>query len=313
MRPFARKSLCAILAAGIVTGYASAQEDHSEKHVTEIKADSEAKYPNGYADSKLCRWAKAQDPPYSRFRWVHPDLATFAPSLSELMQRSDEVILVGVTLRTVTVLSASEENAVSYTDFRVLRSWKGSHKVGDLITIGSLSGVIHCGAETKEFSGTTPLFEGNAKYHAVNPNYGPDGPFVLFLTHDKTVEIEGLRLAGGEGLQGGFNLRPSDITDVKSPSSSCYSASFDQTFCHAYPHYPKGAPAFCNDARIDQANIVQCISILNSSKELMTERGFEEDPLRKIYGGNPVANFLKDLQRVAGSARQSPSSSSGAN
>lgn len=304
MRPFARKSLGVILAVGIAAGFAFAQEGRPEKHVTEIKAESAAKYPNGYADTKLCRWAKAEDPPYSRFRWVHPDLKSFSSSLADLMQKSDEVVLVGVDLRGVTALSPSEENAVSYDDSRVLRSWKGSHKVGDLITMGSLIGVIHCGLETREFSGTTPLYEGDAVYHGVNPVYAPAGPFVLFLTHDKSLEIESFRLAGGEGLQGRFDLGPSDSTDLKSPSSSCYRASFDQIFCHAYPHYPKGAPAFCSDERIDQANIAQCLAFLSSNTELMTERGFENDPLRQLYAGKPIASFLKDMEKAAESKQE---------
>src|SRR6202012_932804 len=61
------------------------------------------------------------------------DLTTFAADLSTLMQKSDEVILAGITRRHTVVFSPSGQSAVSYFNVKLLRSWKGPHNVGDTV------------------------------------------------------------------------------------------------------------------------------------------------------------------------------------
>jgi hypothetical protein len=286
-----------------------AQDVLGEQHVTDILAEYKAKYPNGPADSNLCQRALGEHPPYSRMRLREVNPATLEKDLPALMQASDDVVLVGVDLRHAIVLTPSGEDALTYTDSRVLRVWKGSYKVGDLLTLGVWQGIIRCGADTKDFTGTQVGPVPISMFHTRNPSYAPDGPFVLFLQRDKTGEVETLRLTGGSGVQGMFDLRPPDIWDMHSPSSVCYSASYDRLACQdSYERsHGKAAPEWCRDPAVDLRNIAACNAFMINLKEPGVAFGVNQDPVREKYNGVPVASFLKEMQAAADSCRAPPS------
>jgi hypothetical protein len=115
------------------------------------------------------------------------------------------VILARVFRDNVPAVSPSGKQAMSYYDVTVLPIWKGSDKVGDLLTFALPGGGVRCGM--------------------VPPEYGPDdsaaapsnfdwgdaagGPYVLLLHEsrgDETQVTPGLRRAGGDGTQGLFAL-----------------------------------------------------------------------------------------------------------
>ena len=284
----------AILAVGIAAGWALAQQEAPEKHVAQITAESKAKYPEGMANSLLCQQARAQHPPYSSERVHQSDLAKLEKDLASLMRASDEVVMVGTPLRWVTALSPSGEDAVSYSDVRILHRWKGSHKVGDVITFGSPQGNVTCGPGHNEFSGTR--VDG---YHMPGPAYSPDGPYVLFLRRPaESSQIEAFRLAAGNDLQGFFNLVPGQIiSDRRSPYVSCFLASYDQIACHSYPH--GWSPQWCRDPKADAHNIAECSSAVSASRDPIFVNGVERDPLREKYHGNTIAGFLRAVDAAA--------------
>lgn len=286
-----------------------AQDVLADKHVTDILAEYKAKYPHGPSDSILCKWALAQHPPYSRARLREVNTATLEKNLVALMQASDDVVLVGIDLRNAIVLTPSGEDAVTYTDSRVLRVWKGSYKVGDLLTLGVWQGVITCGPDTKDFTGTQVGPVPVSMFHTRNPSYAPDGPFVLFLQRDKNEQIESLRLAGGGGVQGMFDLRPPDIWDTHSASSVCHTASYDHLACQAFYERSHGkvTPEGCRDPAVDLRNIAACNEIMNNLIEPVVAFGMNQDPVREKYNGVPVASFLKEVQEAADSWRAPPS------
>jgi hypothetical protein len=278
----------AILAVGIATGFAAAQHEAAEKHVLEITAENKAKYPEGMANSVLCQQARAQHPAYSSFRVHAPDLAKMEKDLGELMRESDEVVMVGTPLRSVTALSPSGEDAIRYADFRVLRSWKGSHKIGDVITFGYPQANVTCGTGHNEFSGTR--VDG---YHYPGPAYSPDGPYVLFLRRPaENSQIEAFRLAAGNDLQGYFDLVPGQIIDDRrSPYVSCFLASYDRIACRSNSH--GWSPEWCRDPKVDAHNIARCNAAVSVSREPIFANGIDQDPLRKRYSGKPIFSFLQ--------------------
>jgi hypothetical protein len=295
----------AILAIGMAAGCALAQQEAAEKHVPEITAESKTNHPQGVANSLLCQRAREQHPPYSSFRVHEPNLAKMEKDLAALMRASDEVVMVGTPLRWVTALSPSGEDAISYADARVLRSWKGSHKVGDVITLGSWQGTVTCGPSHGEFSGTTVGPSPRFLYHMPSPTYSPDGPYVLFLRRrGEGSQIEAFRLAGGNDVQGLFDLVPGQlISDRHSAYGSCFRASYDQLACHSYPH--GWSPEWCRDPQIDAENIAQCNAAVSASKEPIFAKGFDEDPLRGKYQGKPIASFLRAVDTAADEQRHS--------
>ena len=64
------------------------------------------------------------------------DPKTLVPDLNTLVEKSDEIVLAGISFRTSSLLSPSGQSAVRYFDVMVMRSWKGNHKIGDILTFG---------------------------------------------------------------------------------------------------------------------------------------------------------------------------------
>jgi hypothetical protein len=71
------------------------------------------------------------------------DPRTFVQGLNTLMEKSDEVILAG-TLDTAAVISLSGKSTATYDEVRVIRSWKGPHHAGDVLTFGRPGGYVEC-------------------------------------------------------------------------------------------------------------------------------------------------------------------------
>lgn len=287
-----------ILAAAVAVGYGRAQEETSEKHVAQIIAESRVKHPAGAEESVLCQQAKAERPPYSHYHFREVNPATLEKDLPALMQKSDEVVLVGAILRVVSALSPSDADAVTYQDVRVLRTWKGSHKVGDRLTFAFPNASIRCGPNPEDVSGTV-TGPGPENRWLLTWTYGFDGPYILFLRQDNTQLVEGLRLSGGDGMQGLFVVNHSDIRDEHSDLFACFRASIDHIACtddnwvHRYPGFPE-----CLDPHIDDGNIARCNAVLNASQKAVAI-GFDHDPLREKYEGMPISSFLKEVQSAA--------------
>ena len=252
-----------VLIIAITTGLGLAQQQPaSEKHVKDIRAEQPQKV---IAASPICQEVRAAGHSLDDVPAVDP--STLEAYLSSLMQKSDEVVLGGAFTDSTKVLSPSGKDVVQYFDVRVLRSWKGSHKVGDLLTFGVPWGGVSCRLE-----------KGGASFGFFTLTGGKDwlglasgGPWILFLRYsqgDEAQTISGLRLAGGDGLQGFFKV------DRPKPGDDCYA------------DLPGRGQ--------------RCSMALDSSQEPISVR-YRLDPLKKKYDGMPVSSFLKEVQSVADS------------
>ena len=176
----------------------------------------------------------------------------------------------------IDALAPSAEDAIEYYVVKVLRTFKGSHKVGDLVTYTLPRGGVYFGPK--------PLQGSAVNSGAVTSTGGSDwgktsfqGPFVLFLRRCRGEETElapGLRLAGGDGLQGLFALR-----------HHCDRVNYtNYTDCLGV--LPGGA--------------AKCIAELEASAETV-KIPYGLDPLRKRYDPMRVSSFLIEVQSVADS------------
>ena len=116
---------------------AAAQLSTQEKHVKEIAAEQT---PKAIEASPFCQEALASKQAF--FHQSKIDPATLEPDLPELMSRSDEVVLAGNWIHNVSAISPSGHDAITYFDVLVLRSWKGSHQAGDVLTFGLPNGHV---------------------------------------------------------------------------------------------------------------------------------------------------------------------------
>jgi hypothetical protein len=101
-----------------------------------------------------------------------------------------------------TVISSSGESTATYDEVRVIRSWKGPHHAGDVLTFGRPGGLVDCkpGPDDSTFA----VLPGGKNLDA--PFHG-SFVYVLFLKHaqgDETQLVQGLLPAAGEGVQGIF-------------------------------------------------------------------------------------------------------------
>jgi hypothetical protein len=125
----------------------------------------------------------------------------FAQSLDAVIQDSDEVALAGVTYISAHTLSPAGDSAVSYYEAKVIRSWKGSHKVGDAILFGVPAGTVRCGETESHESISFSTMVGSAEWK----NNIMGNPLVLFLRQPRgsdTQRVHGLIPRAGAGLQG---------------------------------------------------------------------------------------------------------------
>jgi hypothetical protein len=244
------------------------QSTAHELRLTDLKAQQPQETIHASAPCQRAREA----PDQHIIQRIPIDPATLVPDLNTLIEKSDEVVLA--TYRDhMPLLSPSGESATTYFEVRVIRSWKGSHRAGDILTFGLPGGYLRC-----ELSVVFPSFWvllGGTDYDRHNDyEYHLDGPhaYVLFLrmSEDKEKQlVQGLRSAAGEGVQGIFPI------EIPFPSDA-----FDK----------------CFDRRNN--NVQLCDSYLeNSESPVMVP--YVHDPLRKKYGGMSVPDFLHEVQSVA--------------
>ena len=240
---------------------AFAQQPAPEKHVRDIRAEQPWEKINS---SAVCDKVRAADHPF--IRRIEVDPATLEPDLTALMLKSDEVILASIQTDEIDTLAPSGEDGVEYYDVKVLRSWKGAHKVGDTLTYALPRGFITCGSVPgHDQPSMTVLTQTGAGdwWHT-----RALGPYVLFLRQSRGEETKltaGLRLTGGSGLQGLFAL----------------GMNYDRD-CAAVP----------------PGEAEKCVAGLDTTRETVKVE-YERDPLKKKYHGMPVPQFLKEVQSVA--------------
>lgn len=193
------------------------------------------------------------------------DPRSLAPDLGALMEKSDEVVLAAQTYRNLSLLSPSGQSVATYFEVYVIRSWKGSYNVGDILTFGVPVGSVHCGETETHKSVYFSTMIGTSELKG----YGSDGPSVLFLRKAKGGEaqlVQGLIPAGGEGLQGMFPIR----LPVKFDKSDRCNGVLD------------GALEWC-DAFLDKSENPVIVPYVH-------------DPLAKQYDGMPMSEFLHQVR-----------------
>ena len=149
------------------------------------------------------------------------DPKTLVRDLKNLEEKSDEVLLAGL-LDYASVLSPSGESVTTYTEVRVIRSWKGPHHSSDTLTFGVPFGRVSCEPTTSEHilswfdvtpDGSWFLWDDPDNVSGVDVVGGPN-VFMLFLRRPDDSEtrlIQGLLPAAGEGLQGRFAIRVPEV------------------------------------------------------------------------------------------------------
>lgn len=288
MRTMMRDVVRVILIAAVATSCGFGQETAPEKHVWDIKA----KQPREVIlASPLCQRVRA-NPNSACCHDRRVDAATLETDLSSLMAKSDEVVLASVHYDTLAI-SPSGEDAVRYYDVVIFRTWKGSHKVGDTLTIGIPGGNIPCYSEPWERNQDFPISSSTkvrpefytsvvppASLNDVGSITALPGPAILFLRHSRDNEtqlIEGLRLTGGDGTQGMYGVR-------FSPASKEYMS------CDGRGETAPGK----------QRIFSHCTESL-AATQLPIIFGFDFDPLYKKYDGMPFSSFIEEVQSVADS------------
>jgi hypothetical protein len=262
-----RNTGCVILAAAVAAGYSLAQEAFKERHLRDIEAEQPI---SAILASPLCK--QTRESGQLVVRHTHDiDPSNLEPDLSSLMEQRDELVLASEAIRDATVISPSGEDAVHYFDVEVMRTWNGSHKVGDVLTFAIPMGGIRC----------QPMPNGDSKANFATVDKTNDwkgqlpGPYGLFLRQTQGAEAQqttGLRLTGGDGVQGLVGLNP--VTQ------------------------PRDLDKYCNGYFPER--VVKCNAFLNAS-EAPVETLYRQDPLVKKYDGMPISSFLKEVQSAADS------------
>jgi hypothetical protein len=249
-----------------VTAFTTGQQQSgtSELRVKDIMAQQSKE---AIAASALCRRAW-ENPHRGIIEKRSIDSKTLFHDLGTMMEKSDEVVLAGRTYSHSWVLSPSGDGVVTYFDVKVMRSWKGSHNIGDTLTFGVPVGAVHCGEAESHRSFFFSSMIGTIEW----PRGNEVGPFVLFLqkARDKEAQlVQGLMPTGGEGLQGMLPIR---LSPTSEESSRCNGVL-------------PGALEWC-DAFLD-----------TSQSPIIVP--YAHDPLAKQYEGMPMSQFLNEMRSVA--------------
>jgi hypothetical protein len=272
---------------GSIFACAQAPDPAKEKHVTELGA---AQMPS-IQSSSLCQQALAAGRTKRITREVDPK--TLETDLGVLMRDSDEVVLVGSTLRQASLISPSGQEVYTVKDVKVLRTWKGSRKVGEVLTFAVPYGSVPCddAGHLRVTTEGTPLPWTPQRPVGKNGFVFDLGPFVLFLRQsrdDEALSLPGLRLTGNDGLQGLFQLLHSDVNE-------CLFASLDASVpCNALVGAKFRDIRDCPQTKFD--SIAACYAILQN--ELVSVM-WAQDPFSKKYHGMPVPAFLQEVQSLA--------------
>jgi hypothetical protein len=270
MRNLTGATLVAVTALGMGRPQGAAQE----VRMSDIRAQQpeETIYASG-----PCQ--RARETPGGRILQRYPmDPGTFVQDLNTLMEKSDEVILAA-TLDTApgwpdtaTVISPSGGSTATYDQVRVIRSWKGPHHAGDVLTFGRPGGLVDC--KPGQFVST---FDVEPKWNKLDTPFKGPFVYVLFLKHaqgDEAQLVQGLLPAAGEGLQG--------IFWVKVPTP---------------PHPCCDVEKYCTD--VLHGSVQHCDSLLQTSRSPVMVP-YAIDPLAKRYRGMPFSDFLQEVQSLAG-------------
>lgn len=269
MRNLTGATLVAVAALGMGRPQGAAQEIR----LSDIRAQQP---PETIYASALCQRARE-----SERGWViqpyKVDPKTFVQDLNSLMEMSDEVILGGLIGGAV-VLSPSGQSVTTYDAVRVIRGWKGSHHVGDVLTFGMPFGTLPCEpASPHEF---TRRFEVSPDDIGIPPSLGlPETDsfaYLLFLRKskgDETNLVQGLRPAAGEGLQGIFLIPV---------------------------HVPVPPNVYAEDycLGLQGVKVQHCNAVLQTSQSPVVVP-YAHDPLVKKYSGMPASGFLHEVQSAA--------------
>lgn len=200
------------------------------------------------------------------------DPRTFVQDLNTLMEKSDEVILAG-TLDTAAVISPSGKSTATYDEVRVIRSWKGPHHAGDVLTFGRPGGYVEC----KPFGSFDSFFEVMPGGNKLDAPLQGSFVYVLFLRHaqgDEAQLVQGLLPAAGEGVQGIFWVH---VPPQHTPAATWRGTA--RTFCREA----------CNTA-----------TPYWKPAKVPVMVPYALDPLAKRYRGMPFSDFLREVPSVAG-------------
>jgi hypothetical protein len=154
----------------------------------------------------------------------------------------------------------------------VLRKWKGSHEVGNVITYQIAWGKVFC--EPGHPTGSGPDLTAETEITLPDFEWFPDHPAVLFLRRTNTNESQfgpGLRITGGDGIQGMYGLPRGSA-----PDRSCN----------------RGHPNSSAD------DIARCNTFVDKDRELVTSC-CRFDPVMKELSGTPFSDFLNQIQALA--------------
>jgi len=278
MKSITRKLLQSVLIIAVAAGRLLAQTAEAEKHARDLQGEQTQ---DMIVASPLCQQVRAGKDSDT----VHEvDPSTLVDDLSSLMQKSDEVLLVGDTTGNASMVSPNGVDVFDYIDARVLRVWKGSHKVGDVVTFLLPFGAVICEPwPVPHPHEGRPLMAGT---HAHLGDFASfvHGPRVLFLRQSRGDEMQitpGLRLTGGGGFQGMYGLK-----DMRAHPDDCSKA----------------------DVRGRADEIAACNELLDRSHDLVSSSSVLDLPTKK-WAGKPMLSFLKAVQAAADSSGHSERSS----
>ncbi len=273
----------ALLAAAAALGTGRPQSASQELSLSDIRAQwpQETVFASALCQRALDDTGEGPGPfTHTQKGWIiqpyNVSPKTFVEDLTTLMEKSDEVILAGVRDAAV-VLSPSGQSVATYNEIRVIRSWKGPHHPGDTLIFGVPVGSLPCEPPSPG------IF--TRRFDVVGPYFAKPFLYVLFLRPSKGHEtklVQGLFPAAGEGVQGIFQI--------------------------PVPSGPRINPEdYC--AGVGDVNVPHCITIMQTSQSPVIVP-YTHDPLAKKYAGMPAADFLKEVQSVAGGQGLAEESSS---
>jgi hypothetical protein len=290
MKIMMRSIVGLILPVAMTAGCGWAQDTAQEKHVKDIRAEQ----PLDVIDaSPLCQ--RTRENPSLAHHEYKVDPATWIPTLKGLMEKSDLVVL-GTVPDQETVIAPSGDDAVQYFDVRVLRSWKGSLKVGETLTYALPYAVMCCcprfvNKERDDRVWWTTISGALAESHQ-----GAPWLYILFLRQakgDETQLTPGLRLTGANGTQGSFFIMAKPETE-------------EARICSAFK---PGSVEKCNEL-LEFSQIPAQFTIFsfplpdNRYDELLSGNSYPST--YKKYGYMPVSALLKVIQDTADSLGYPP-------
>jgi hypothetical protein len=253
-----------LLAVAVAAAWGQEEAAVPEKHVRQLRAEQPREMQWA---SPLCQKVLASG--QASYRRVTVDPATLETSLQALMEKSDEVVVTNFMGYTASVISPSGEDVITYMEGRVVRSLKGTHKPGDLVTLAGPQGGIACGPEETSL-GVDKLLWPPDQW---GTDRTPALP-LLFLRRSRAGEDDlpqgSLRLAGN-GVQGYFAL----------PTS---------------PGFGPNAVALCEGT--DASRRKRCNAALDEDT-MRIRFGYKSDPLKKMYERATVSQFLQEVQALA--------------